>query len=281
VVIPVYNRPEKVRRAIDSVLNQTTSPKEILITNDGSTDKTVEVLEEYARNFPALIRCVEHRQNQGVSASRNTAIKQASGDWIALLDSDDEWLTEKLTQQCNYHNQHPNLLLSQCNEIWIRNGNRVNKRDIHRKRGGCIFKASLKLCLVSPSAAIIHRSVFDEIGYFDETMPACEDYDFWLRALVKYPIGFLDKNLVKRYGGHDDQLSAKYWGMDRWRVRAIEKHRHTDIPEDWKIALYEELINKLEVLYQGAAKRDKPEAKKYRQKIERYRDKLRNLSVDS
>ena len=280
VVIPVYNRPQKVQRAIESVRNQTSLPNEILITDDGSTDETPKILSKYAQKYPDLIRIVTHDQNRGVSAARNTAIQAASGDWIALLDSDDEWLPEKLERQRAYHAEHQKLRVSQCNEIWIRNGERVNKRDIHRKKGGRIFTESLKLCLVSPSAAVIHKTVFEEIGFFDESLPACEDYDFWLRVLVRYSIGLLDENLLKRYGGHDDQLSAKYWGMDRWRVQAMEKHLEAELPPDWKKALYEELIAKLEVLHQGAEKRDKPEAEKYRRKIERYESRLAEFSVN-
>ncbi|MBS1271778.1 MAG: UDP-Glc:alpha-D-GlcNAc-diphosphoundecaprenol beta-1,3-glucosyltransferase WfgD [Candidatus Marinimicrobia bacterium] len=279
VVVPVYNRPEKVHRVINSVLGQTSPPEEILITDDGSTDETPDVLQEYSQRYPNKIRVITHEQNRGVSAARNTAIRNAVGDWIALLDSDDEWLPEKLERQAKFHVKHPGLLISQCNEIWIRNGKRVNKKDIHQKQGGHIFKESLKLCLVSPSAAMIHHSIFEDIGYFDESMPACEDYDFWLRVLVKHPIGLLNENLLRRYGGHADQLSAKYWGMDRWRVQAMEKHLDADIPLDWKKALYEELIAKLKVLYQGAEKRAKPEAEKYRRKIENYQSSLGELNT--
>ncbi|MCF7803849.1 MAG: glycosyltransferase [Candidatus Marinimicrobia bacterium] len=278
VVIPVYNRPDKVQRALNSVLNQTYPPKEILVTDDGSTDGTTAVLEKYHQSNPDLIRVFTHPDNNGVSTARNTAIKNSESRWIALLDSDDEWMPEKLERQVKYHKVHPELEVSQCNEIWVRNGKRVNKRDIHRKKGGRIFTESLKLCLVSPSAAVIHRPIFDEIGYFDESMPACEDYDFWLRVLVHYPIGLLDEPLLTRYGGHQDQLSAQYWGMDRWRVQAMEKHADKDLPVEWKRALYKELIEKLEILHQGAEKRDKPVAEEYQRKIERYGQRLKNIT---
>jgi len=282
VIIPVYNRPEMVRRAINSVISQTFSASEIIVINDGSKDVTGEVVRKLSDTVEIPLHIIEHQKNRGVSAARNSGIKAAENEWIALLDSDDEWKPEKLARQQEFHQQHPDLKISQCNEIWVRNGNRVKKRDIHRKIGGRIFKESLKLCLVSPSATVIHQSVFEDIGYFDESLPACEDYDFWLRALVKYPIGLLDEPLLIRYGGHSDQLSAKYWGMDRWRVKAMEKHLNENLPQDWKIALYEELIAKLEVLHQGAEKRDKPEAEVYQEKIRRYSEELymlRSLSI--
>lgn len=277
VVIPVYNRPEMLERAVRSVENQTCPPVELIIVNDGSTDTTGEVIDSFTTSSRLQIQSIEFTENQGVSAARNAGIKAASSEWIALLDSDDEWFSEKLERQIQYHQKHPDLKISQCNEIWIRNGHQVNKRTIHRKKSGRFFRESLKLCLVSPSAVILHQSIFNETGYFDETMPACEDYDFWLRVLIRYPAGLLDEPLLCRYGGHEDQLSAKYWGMDHWRVQAMEKHLDAELSPEWKIALYQELIAKLQVLHQGAVKRKKSEAREYARKLAEYRSKLSQL----
>ncbi len=279
VVIPVYNRPKMVKRAVRSVLKQTRPPEELIIVDDGSTDATPETLTALWQEAPDLIRVERHEENRGVSAARNTGIRRGTSGWIALLDSDDTWKPEKLERQERYHRAHPELLISQCNEIWIRDGERVNKRDIHRKREGRYFTDSLKRCLVTPSAVMIHRRIFRHIGYFDTDLPVCEDYDLWLRVLVRYPIGLLDEPLVIRYAGHPDQLSAKHWGMDRWRVAAMEKHLEEDLPEDWKLALYQELIAKLQVLYQGAAKRDKSSAEIYRKKIDRYSQGLKEVTA--
>lgn len=278
VIIPVHNRPEMIRRAVHSVLGQTRIPEEIILVDDGSTDETPDVLEKMRKSSPELIRVLTHEENRGVSAARNTGIQESSGGWIALLDSDDEWKPGKLGEQVNYHRGHPDLIISQCNEIWIRNGRRVNKRDIHRKQYGRFFQGSLKLCLVTASATIMHRDLFREVGHFDTNLPACEDYDFWLRVLKRYPIGLLDEPLVIRYGGHSDQLSSRFWGMDRWRVEAMEKHVDCDLPREWKIALYEELISKLSILQQGATKRNKPEAEIYQRKIEHYSARLQQYT---
>lgn len=275
-VIPVYNRPEFIRRSVESVFRQTTPPTELIVVDDGSTDETPDALAALRKTAGGSFRIITHRENRGVSAARNTGIRAAEAEWIALLDSDDVWHPEKLARQMAYHRDHPALRISQCNEQWIRHGKRVNKRNIHRKIGGRIFVESLKRCLVSPSAVVMHRTLFDEIGYFDESLPACEDYDLWLRVLVRYPIGLLDEPMVTRYGGHPDQLSARYWGMDRWRVQAMEKHVDRALPAGWKTALYRELVAKLEILYQGAAKRDKPEAERYREKLRKYRGRWTN-----
>ena len=85
-----------------------------------------------------------------------------------------------------------------------------------------IFEPSLALCLVSPSAVMIRRSLFDEIGVFDETLPACEDYDLWLRISCRYPVFLIDTPLIIKRGGHSDQLSASS-GLDKSRIKAIKK----------------------------------------------------------
>ena len=282
IILPVYNRPELVKRAVDSVLSQSYRNFELILIDDGSDDGTSNVLVEYNETTGADIKLIIFKENRGVSAARNAGLHIASGEWIALLDSDDEWDESKLKKQVQFHQQNSNLVISQCNERWIRNGKHVNKRKIHRKKSGKIFKESLKLCLISPSAVIFQRKLINDIGLFDESFPVCEDYDYWLRVLRKYPVGLLDEPLLTRYGGHKDQLSSQYWGMDRWRVKAMEKHlNEQNIPEDERIALYKELIDKLNVLYQGASKRKKSSADKYAAKLRQYKSALMALRSET
>ncbi|MEA3500414.1 MAG: glycosyltransferase, partial [Candidatus Marinimicrobia bacterium] len=211
VIIPVFNRENTISRAIDSVLNQTYKPLEIIVVDDGSTDKTDDILKSYSDKIKVI-----HQKNSGVSAARNNGIKNSVGKWIALLDSDDEWLPNKLQLEVDYINKNHRINILQTEEIWIRDGRRVNPKKYHKKISGDIFKKSLELCLVSPSAVIFKRSLFDEIGDFDEELPVCEDYDYWLRTSLKYHVGLVNKFGIKKYGGHSDQLSQKYWGMDRF-----------------------------------------------------------------
>ena len=93
----------------------------------------------------------------------------------------------------------------------------------HAKSGGHIFRQCLPLCVISPSSVMIQRSLFDEIGLFDESLPACEDYDLWLRICARHPVLFLQEPMIIKHGGHRDQLSRRYWGMDRFRIQALEK----------------------------------------------------------
>jgi len=193
------------------VLHQTYYPDEIVVIDDGSVDGTMDAFAQFGDSIAIL-----NQSNKGVSAARNSGILNSLGDWLTFLDSDDEWLPEKLEMQVKYHKENPQIKISQTNEIWIRNEKRVNPMKKHQKYRGWIFKKCLPLCIVSPSAVMIHRSVFDEVGLFDETLPVCEDYDLWLRIARRYEIGLLPENFVIKYGGHDDQLSQKYWGMDRY-----------------------------------------------------------------
>ncbi len=219
VIIPTHNRALKVVRAISSVLYQVFRDYEIIVVDDGSTDETEKML----RQFKTRIRYVVHPVNQGVSKARNTGIAASSAPLIAFLDSDDYWLPGKLGAQTSFFNENPDDLICQTEETWIRNGRRVNPRKRHFKPSGDIFDASLSLCLVSPSAVMLKRSLLEEVGTFDEALPACEDYDLWLRVACRYPVHLILQPLVIKEGGHPDQLSARYRGMDRFRIKALAK----------------------------------------------------------
>jgi glycosyltransferase involved in cell wall biosynthesis len=176
VVITTYNRKNIIGRAIDSVLAQTRSADEIILVDDGSSDNT----NEFVKNKYPKIKYI-WQECRGISHARNTGISLATGTWIAFLDSDDEWLSSKLEVQQNALKIEPDYKICHTNEIWIRNGRRVNPMKKHEKSGGFIFKNCLPLCIISPSSVIINRSVFDQYGTFDESLDVCEDYDLWLR----------------------------------------------------------------------------------------------------
>ncbi|WP_457565506.1 glycosyltransferase family 2 protein [Caldithrix abyssi] len=272
VIIPVYNRPQMVKRAIESVLAQTEAAHEILVINDGSTDETPRILEKFGTRITVV-----NQPHKGVSAARNTGIRLARGEWIALLDSDDEWLPEKLAMAREFHESHPQYLIFQSQEIWIRHGKRVNPKKKHQKYGGWIFRQSLPLCIVSPSAVIIHQSVFKKVGLFDENFPVCEDYDLWLRVARLFPIGLDSRPGIVKYGGHEDQLSRKYWGIDYYRVLAIEKHlKENNLPSDLRQAALEEILKKLQVLISGYQKRGRRNFQ-LEEKWRRYREQLISL----
>jgi len=217
VIIPTYNRAGCLREAVDSVLAQDFRDFELIVVDDGSTDDTPRLLQEYGD----AIR-VFRQENRGVSAARNAGIAVSRGALIAFLDSDDLWLQVKLARQVEFFKAHADALICQTEEIWVRNGRRVNPGKRHRKRGGMIFEPSLDLCLVSPSAVMVRRELFQCVGFFDEGLPACEDYDLWLRVSSRYAVHLIDIPLIVKRGGHPDQLSRTA-GLDKFRISAIVK----------------------------------------------------------
>ena len=134
VVIPVFNRKQLIERSINSVINQTYPPDEIIVIDDGSIDGTYDLIK---KNYPQVI--LIHQENKGVSAARNVGITIAKGKWIAFLDSDDEWFPEKLEEQINYLKINNSYKICHTDEIWIRNQVRVNPMKKHKKYGGKIY----------------------------------------------------------------------------------------------------------------------------------------------
>ena len=256
VIIPTYNRRQVIDRAIDSVLAQKRPSQEVIVVDDGSTDKTVSHLNE---KYAGQIHVLESPHNLGVSAARNSGIAACNGDWIALLDSDDEWLPDKLNQQVTAMEQQP-LEICHTDEIWIRNGVQVNQMNKHKKYGGDIFANCLAMCAMSPSSILIKKQLIINAGGFDESLPACEDYDLWLRLCADNAVLFVDQPLLKKYGGHADQLSRKHWGMDRFRIQALVKLlQTTTLSETQRQQTIETLLAKVRILHKGATKHNNRE----------------------
>ena len=222
------------------------------------------------KEFPQII--YYKQLNQGVSSARNFGIQHSTGDWLAFIDSDDQWLPEKLSQQTVALSLNPNSKVCHTEEIWIRNGLPIMPPKKYTKKNGWIFSDCLSLCAISPSTVMIHRSVFIDIGLFDTQFPVCEDYDLWLRICAKYPIILIEEPQIKKYGGHADQLSQKLWGMDRFRIKALQKIIATGLlsKENQQEAI-NMLLKKTAIFVNGALKRGKiDEANYYQQLIKDY-----------
>lgn len=276
VIIPTYNRWPKIGEAVDSVLGQTWTDFELIVVDDGSTDDTGAQLGKYG----ASLRIITQNR-KGVSAARNAGVSAAHGGLLAFLDSDDLWRSDKLDRQVRFMDLHQEIAISQTDEIWFRNGLRVNPRAIHRKPAGDIFLPSLKLCLVSPSAVMMRRELFDAVGGFDETLPVCEDYDLWLRIAVDHPVALIPETLVIKRGGHADQLSRSMWGMDRYRVAALQKLLRSDIGAVRRQAVIETLREKIRILAQGARKRGREgDAREYEAKLSEFEKESGDVGAD-
>jgi glycosyltransferase involved in cell wall biosynthesis len=255
VVIPTYNRADFLLEAVESVYQQTFRDFELIVVDDGSTDGTANFLKNYPNHL-----IYRYQANQGVSSARNLGVRMARGQWVAFLDSDDLWLPKKLETQARFFSQNPEAVICQTEEIWIRNGRRVNPQKKHRKFSGDIFGPSLLLCLVSPSAVMIERDLFNQEGGFDESLPACEDYDLWLRISSRCPIHLIDLPLVVKRGGHPDQLSRATPALDRYRIQALVKLLDSGglTAEQYESA-FKELKIKCRIYGQGCLKRSKEE----------------------
>ena len=253
VVIPTYNRIALVERAIDSVLMQSIKPFDIIVVDDGSDDGTSEMIQKKYRSINLV-----QQQNSGVSAARNNGIKHAKGDWISLLDSDDEWTEKKLENQANKLIKNPDYHFCHTNEIWIRNGVRVNQKKRHQKYGGYIFDKCLDICRISPSSTLFKKNILEHVGWFDTQLPVCEDYDLWLRITADYKILFVDEPLIIKYGGHTDQLSQSVEGIELFRIKSLENLlANTELSPQKKNLAITMIIKKLNIYLNGLVKRKK------------------------
>ena len=265
VIIPTYNRWPMLGEAVESVLAQTMSDYELIVVDDGSTDETPRRLREYGARLTVLTQ-----SRSGVSAARNLGARRASGKYLAFLDSDDLWHPRKLQRQLRLMERNPEVEICQTDEIWIRNGVRVNPRNRHRKPSGDIFRASLDLCLVSPSAVMMRRELFERIRGFDESLPVCEDYDLWLRIAKDTEIPLIPEALVTRRGGHADQLSRATWGFDRFRVTSIANLIEAGLDAEKTGWALEAMAKKVTILARGFRKRgNEAMAREYEERLRR------------
>ena len=253
VVIPTLNRINTLQRALDSVINQTYKAAEIIVVDNGSSDGTLKFLRE---QYPTITILTENKI--GVSSARNKGIKKSINQWIALLDSDDAWHPRKLeiqTSMLDRASKEYNLI--HTDEVWFRNNKHINQMKKHKKQGGYIFERCLSLCCISPSSVLFKKNILDKVGLFDESLPVCEDYDMWLKICSSEEVLFAQDKLTYKYGGHKDQLSKSYWGMDRFRIKSIENIiKNFDLTYKQKKQAKKELIKKLKIIINGAFKRN-------------------------
>ena len=269
-ILPTWNRAEWLEKSIQSVLDQTFGDFELVVVDDASTDSTAEIIERYS----GKIRTIVFSENRGVSAARNAAISTSDSEWIAFLDSDDFWHPDKLQKQIAQTKMRPACPLHFTDEIWIRNGVRVNPKKKHQKKEGWIFQPSLALCLMAPSTVILRRELFEVHGLFDENLPVCEDYDLWLRLTAQHPVALLNEKLMTRHGGHADQLSRSDWGIDRYRVQSIQKILKAEkLRLEDRTAAIRMLIEKCGILAKGFRKRGNLK------EVEKYEKIIRQSSI--
>jgi len=251
-IIATYNRDKFLEKTLISVINQTIPIDEIIIVDDGSTDNTKHVVKPYDIKYI-------FQQNQGVSSARNRGLKEVKNEWVCFLDSDDIWEETKLEKQIQFHQQNPNILFSHTDELWKFNDKVIKQKKHQYKPSGFCFEQNLANTLIGASTLMIHKSIFDDIGYFDEKLVACEDYDLWLRILTKYELGLVNEKLITKIAGHSGQLSFETPLMDSYRIKALQKH----IDSKYEHKIKEEILKKCEILIKGAIKHQNKDVEEY------------------
>jgi len=263
VIIPTYNRKAFLIEALHSVFKQTYGNLEIIVVDDGSDDNTKEGLKEFLKhpNFKYLF--IRHNGHPG--AVRNRGVLEASGEYIAFLDSDDLWKEQKTEKQINFMLKRPDTAVCHTREEWIRRGRTVSQAGQRHKKEGYIFKDALKKCIIGPSTVMIKHSVLDECGGFNEELEIAEDYEMWLRLTALYSIGYIDIPLVVKRGGHSDQLSEKYGYIEYFRIKALQNVIDLRFfSKEQRVQVLRELSRKCRIYANGCIKRGKlKEGEKY------------------
>lgn len=251
VIIPTFNRKDFLKKSIASVSAQSSEDWELIVIDDGSTDGTTEMM----RNLDDS-RIFYHRQdNHGVAHARNSGIEKARGEWIAFLDSDDWWREDKLAITLEWVSRFPQERIFHTQEVWYKNGRELKPKAKHRKPDGWAYRRAVEICCISVSTACIHRSIFEQAGMFDESLTACEDYDFWLRVSSRWPVKLINENLTFKNGGRQDQLSAMP-GLDYFRAKALAKMMDDpNLDEEQKQLTFKELCLRADIYLKGAHRR--------------------------
>ena len=223
VIIPTFNRASIVVRAIRSVLGQTYQDWELIVVDDGSTDGTEQAVRGLSDNRIKYIR--HDRNRRGGAAARNTGIRYAQGEYVAFLDSDDEWLPEKLQKELEvFRNSDPALGLVYTGEMILDETGRVLEICMATK-SGWVYEVLLDSCFIgSCSRVTVKKQALERVAGFDETLVSHQDWDLWLRVARVYRIASIRDCLVKRHLG-SDQIIGSLGRICEGRERILQKYR--------------------------------------------------------
>jgi len=225
VIIPTYNRANLLSRAIKSVLNQIFKDFEIIVIDDCSIDNTEEVIKKFQEQ-DKRIRYIRHEKNKEAAMTRNTGIKVAKGEYIAFLDSDDEWLPEKLEKQFALFRKNEKLGFVSCNALIIDEKSKEGRKYIMPRYKNILEKLLESNFIDSTSSVVIRKDVLNEVGYFDEKIKIGEDWDMWIRIAQKYEFDFVKKPLF-RYYLHQNNITKTTSNLRKAKdkERIIEKYK--------------------------------------------------------
>ncbi|TSC79475.1 MAG: glycosyltransferase [Parcubacteria group bacterium Gr01-1014_29] len=224
IVLPTYNRAYIMGRAIESVRTQTHSDWELIVVDDGSTDNTREVVASFQ---DPRIQYIKHKTNQGLAASRNSGIRASCGAYIANLDSDDVWLPHMLEHTlAAFQNAPTNVLVvySMC-ERKLADGRVALLPEVDGPRNGDLHNLFLTVNVIGMPFALVKKELFEKAGWFDESIPALQDWEFWIRASQHTHFKFIPEILMKSYVLEDSIANNKSKRL-RGRELIFQKHEH-------------------------------------------------------
>jgi glycosyltransferase involved in cell wall biosynthesis len=238
-IIPTYNRSRDLRIAVGTALAQTypASALEIIVVDDGSTDDTAAVVRELGDRVRYL-----KKPNGGVSSARNHGMAAARGDYLALLDSDDEWLPTHVAEQADFLDRHPDFGLV-ITDVARMDEQRRDFEIFHRREfipvDGWVLPYVLRNPALAPASAMLTRAVYEDVGGFDETLRTAEDLDFHLRIALRWQIGVIEKPLTRAMRGHEGLSALARTYRDYLEVveRFVAQHKDAIAPRDRDAAL--------------------------------------------
>lgn len=217
IITPLYNGQEFIGQSIESALAQTYRNFELLIINDGSKDGSYEAVSPYLKD-PRLIYI--ERENGGVGAARNTALARASGKYIAFLDQDDLWTTDKLAVQVPVLEQNPDIALVYSNQDFIGDDNKIIDYPWETGISGYCFREMIEKNWISVLTVLVRKSVIDEVGPFKEDISGTDDYEMWLRVTLKHKIEYIDQ-ILAHYRFHEVNFSKNLFKMTELFLKAL------------------------------------------------------------
>lgn len=223
VIIPAYNQSKYIRETIDSVLKQTYNNVEIIVVNDGSTDDTLKILQEYGNKIKII-----NQKNKGLAGARNSGIREAKGDYLAFLDSDDLWYNNMLSVMVSHlkNNQQSDIAACSCDLIDEKSQRirRFNRMSFFRNKIKNSFLRTLTLINMFPvHTLLIRKKCFDCCGVFDESLRATEDWDLWLRMAVHGHKFLLIDDVIAKYRIHGESMTHDPKRMEESWLKVLNK----------------------------------------------------------
>jgi glycosyltransferase involved in cell wall biosynthesis len=219
VVIPTFERPKFLSGAIETALNQTQSDLEIVVVDDGSTRSYAK---DIVAKYPGWVHCVNHDENRGLSAARNTGIRESEGKYVAFLDDDDRWHKTKLTRQVDAMERSEGAGLTTCLVTAISPENKIIHCETDASSGDCSDQILIGNCIGTPSRILVRRECLDDVGGFDESLPTKQDWDFYIRACQNWKVVAVENHLCFRTVHESMSSSPKSTKQDNSLI--LEKH---------------------------------------------------------